>query len=178
MRFWPRRRSRWRWRRAAKSSGARDTVATIGVCDVFPGAVNSIPSRVRLEMDVRDIDLARRDDVLRKIAAATEEIAARRDVTHADGNGQRRSARAVRSARCRRTEARLRNAPGVPYRTHDQPRVSRFAVHVARSRRRPCCSFRAAAASAIAPTSIRRPKRSRAAHSYWRRHWPSSQPSQ
>ena len=29
---------------AARSGGAVDTVATVGVCDVFPGAVNSIPS--------------------------------------------------------------------------------------------------------------------------------------
>jgi len=45
---------------AAKSTGAIDSVATVGVCDVFPGAVNSIPSRVKLEIDVRDIDLTRR----------------------------------------------------------------------------------------------------------------------
>jgi N-carbamoyl-L-amino-acid hydrolase len=36
---------------------------------------------VRLELDVRDIDLARRDGVLRAIAAATEETAERRRVT-------------------------------------------------------------------------------------------------
>jgi N-carbamoyl-L-amino-acid hydrolase len=35
--------------RLALASGAIDTVATTGVCDVFPGAVNSIPSRVKLE---------------------------------------------------------------------------------------------------------------------------------
>jgi ureidoglycolate amidohydrolase len=66
---------------AAKSSGAEDTVATTGVCDVFPGAINSIPSRVRLEADVRDIDLARRDGVLEKIHAAAEQIAVHRGVT-------------------------------------------------------------------------------------------------
>ena len=66
---------------AVKSTGSRDTVGTCGVCDVFPGAVNSIPSRVHLEVDVRDIDLARRDSVLRSIAAATEEIVERRRVT-------------------------------------------------------------------------------------------------
>jgi N-carbamoyl-L-amino-acid hydrolase len=66
---------------AAKSTGSSDTVATTGVCDVFPGAVNSVPSRVRLEIDVRDIDLERRDGALRSIAAATEEIAERRGVT-------------------------------------------------------------------------------------------------
>jgi ureidoglycolate amidohydrolase len=66
---------------AAKSSGSVDTVATTGVCDVFPGAVNSIASRVRLEVDMRDIDLARRDTVLRKIAETTEATAARRGVS-------------------------------------------------------------------------------------------------
>ncbi len=63
---------------AARATGAIDTVATTGVCDVFPGAVNSIPSRVRVEFDVRDIDLARRDSVLAKISAAIEEVSARR----------------------------------------------------------------------------------------------------
>jgi N-carbamoyl-L-amino-acid hydrolase len=66
--------------RAAKSSGAIDTVGTTGVCDIFPGAVNSVPSRVRIEMDVRDIDGARRDRVLAEIDAACAEIAARRGV--------------------------------------------------------------------------------------------------
>ena len=66
---------------AAKTSGGEDTVGTTGVCDVFPGAINSIPSRVRLEADIRDIDLARRDRVLHNIEAASEQIAARRGVT-------------------------------------------------------------------------------------------------
>src|SRR3989441_10966183 len=65
---------------AARSTGAEDTVATVGVCDVFPGAVNSIPSRVRIELDVRDIDQSRRDEVLRKIAETCDEVAARRRV--------------------------------------------------------------------------------------------------
>ncbi len=65
---------------AAKASGSIDTVATTGVCDVFPGAVNSVASRVRLEVDVRDIDLVRRDTVLCKIAEATEAISVRRGV--------------------------------------------------------------------------------------------------
>ncbi|HYR85679.1 MAG TPA: M20 family metallo-hydrolase [Terriglobia bacterium] len=66
---------------AARSTGAEDTVATVGVCDVFPGAVNSIPSRVRIELDVRDIDQSRRDGVLRKIAETCDEVATRRRVT-------------------------------------------------------------------------------------------------
>ncbi len=65
---------------AALATGAVDTVATVGMCDVFPGAVNSVPSRVRLSLDVRDIDLARRDAVLGAIAAKCAEVAARRGV--------------------------------------------------------------------------------------------------
>jgi N-carbamoyl-L-amino-acid hydrolase len=64
--------------RAALATGAVDTVATVGMCEVFPGAVNSVPSRVRLSLDVRDIDLARRDGVLASIAAACDEVALRR----------------------------------------------------------------------------------------------------
>jgi N-carbamoyl-L-amino-acid hydrolase len=66
--------------RAARSTSAPDTVGTVGVCDIFPGAVNSVPSRVRLEMDVRDIDGARRDRALSEIESACAEIAARRRV--------------------------------------------------------------------------------------------------
>ncbi|MEI9969296.1 MAG: hypothetical protein WDM87_11980, partial [Terracidiphilus sp.] len=66
---------------AAKSTGAIDTVGTVGICDVFPGAVNSVPSRVVITTDVRDIDRARRDSVLAALAAATEEVSARRGVT-------------------------------------------------------------------------------------------------
>jgi N-carbamoyl-L-amino-acid hydrolase len=66
--------------RAARSSGAIDTVGTTGVCDIFPGAVNSVPSRVRIEMDVRDIDGERRDRVLAEIEAACAEIGVRRGV--------------------------------------------------------------------------------------------------
>ena len=66
---------------AAKSTGAIDTVGTVGVCEVFPGAVNSIPSRVRLETDIRDIDAARRDGVIESLKKACSEVAARRGVS-------------------------------------------------------------------------------------------------
>ena len=65
---------------AARSTGAIDTVGTVGVCEVFPGAVNSIPSRVRMEIDVRDIDEARRDHVLNQIAEACDKTAVTRQV--------------------------------------------------------------------------------------------------
>ena len=65
---------------AAKSTGVADTVGTVGVCEVFPGAVNSVPSRTRLEVDIRDIDLARRDGVIAAVRLASAEIATRRGV--------------------------------------------------------------------------------------------------
>jgi ureidoglycolate amidohydrolase len=65
---------------AARSTGAIDTVATVGVCEVFPGAVNSVPSRVKLEVDVRDIDATRRDSVLIQIQAACNATSAQRNV--------------------------------------------------------------------------------------------------
>jgi ureidoglycolate amidohydrolase len=65
---------------AAKSTGAIDTVGTVGVCEVFPGAVNSIPSRVKLETDIRDIDMARRDSVLDALRSKCAEVAQRRGV--------------------------------------------------------------------------------------------------
>jgi ureidoglycolate amidohydrolase len=66
---------------AARSSGAIDTVATVGICEVFPGAVNSIPSRVRLSDDIRDTDLKRRDAVIQELKASSESISAKRHVS-------------------------------------------------------------------------------------------------
>ena len=65
---------------AAKSTGAIDTVGTVGICDVFPGAVNSVPSRVLITTDVRDIDRARRDGVLAALDAVAVEVSTRRGV--------------------------------------------------------------------------------------------------
>jgi N-carbamoyl-L-amino-acid hydrolase len=65
---------------SARSSGSIDTVGTVGVCEIFPGAVNSVPSRARIEIDVRDTNLARRDGVLKKTEAACTEVAHRRGV--------------------------------------------------------------------------------------------------
>ena len=66
---------------AARTSGALDTVATVGICEVFPGAVNSIPSRVHLRADIRDTNLERRDAVMRAIEAARQTIAMKRQVS-------------------------------------------------------------------------------------------------
>src|SRR3984893_11533123 len=61
---------------AGWSSGAVDLVATVGVGDVFPGAVNSIPSRVRITLDIRDTDLGRRNGVMQAIERAAQAISA------------------------------------------------------------------------------------------------------
>ncbi len=65
---------------AACGTGAVDSVATVGLCEIFPGAVNSIPSRVRMTVDVRDIDLARRDGIVDQIRTRALAIAGRRSV--------------------------------------------------------------------------------------------------
>jgi ureidoglycolate amidohydrolase len=65
---------------AAKTSGAIDTVATVGICDVFPGAVNSIPARVRLSVDVRDTNLARRDAVMQALENTCRTTATKRQI--------------------------------------------------------------------------------------------------
>lgn len=54
---------------AAHEIGGEDTVATTGVVKVHPGAINSIPREVIVEMDIRDIDLERRTRVLQRVEA-------------------------------------------------------------------------------------------------------------
>jgi len=66
---------------AARTSSSIDTVATVGMCDVFPGAVNSIPSLVHISADVRDTDLARRDGVMCALETAAKQISERRGVS-------------------------------------------------------------------------------------------------
>jgi N-carbamoyl-L-amino-acid hydrolase len=65
---------------AVKTIGEEDTVGTTGICEVYPGAVNSIPSEVRLEVDVRDIIEDRRDQVLQRIQEEIDRIANDRGV--------------------------------------------------------------------------------------------------
>ncbi|HEY4378811.1 MAG TPA: M20 family metallo-hydrolase [Acidobacteriaceae bacterium] len=68
----------------ALATGAIDTVATVGTCEVYPGAVNSVPSRVTLQVDIRDIDPARREGVMRSVRRDIEALAARREVRIAE----------------------------------------------------------------------------------------------
>ena len=65
----------------ALATGAIDTVATVGTCAVHPGAVNSVPSRVVLQLDIRDTDPARRESVMRPVRRDYVDMAQRREVT-------------------------------------------------------------------------------------------------
>ena len=66
---------------AALGTGSPDTVATTGVFRIEPGAVNSVPCRAWLEIDVRDTALATRDAALARIESAVPDICQRRGVT-------------------------------------------------------------------------------------------------
>ncbi|AFL87188.1 amidase, hydantoinase/carbamoylase family [Terriglobus roseus DSM 18391] len=66
---------------AALATAAIDTVATVGTVKVHPGAVNSVPSRVDLELDVRDTDPDRRDTVMAQVRKAIADVQERRGVT-------------------------------------------------------------------------------------------------
>lgn len=62
------------------SEGPDDLVATVGRLDVAPGAVNVIPGRVDLSLDIRALDPAVRDAAAEAILAEIKAIAARRGV--------------------------------------------------------------------------------------------------
>ena len=60
---------------------APDLVATVGVIDARPGAVNVIPGETQFTVDGRAPDDVRRDDAVSRIEAAIEGIAARRGLS-------------------------------------------------------------------------------------------------
>jgi ureidoglycolate amidohydrolase len=97
---------------AVRATGVIDTVGTVGLCDIFPGVVNGIASRVRMLADVRDIDQARRDGVLAEIQARAHALAdARRvglriEVLNADAPTES-SARVVDALRAAAEDAAL-----------------------------------------------------------------------
>ena len=64
----------------AKHSGSVDTVATVGGFTVKPNAINSVPRSAVLEIDVRDIDLKRRDLVVEQIISTANKVASEQRV--------------------------------------------------------------------------------------------------
>lgn len=66
--------------KAALNSGSPDTVATTGVFRIEPGAVNSVPCRAWLEIDLRDTQVPTRDASLIRIEQAVAQICQRRGI--------------------------------------------------------------------------------------------------
>ncbi|HSY43900.1 MAG TPA: M20 family metallo-hydrolase [Candidatus Acidoferrum sp.] len=64
----------------ALRTGSPDTVGTTGVFQIEPGAVNSIPCRATLEIDLRDTNVEARNVALAKIEKAARTICARRKI--------------------------------------------------------------------------------------------------
>ncbi len=116
---------------AAKATGSADTVATTGVCRVHPGAINSIPSQVALEIDIRDTDKPARDECVANVRKAIASIASRRSiqaavtVLNADppAEADQRVVQAIMSA-CR--ELRLGCNPMVSRAYHDSLFMARI----------------------------------------------------
>ncbi len=65
---------------AAKTSGSPDTVGTVGIFRIDPGASNSVPFRAYLEIDLRDARLESRWKALAHIKDAASKACARRGV--------------------------------------------------------------------------------------------------
>lgn len=67
---------------AAVGSSSSSTVATTGMLNVEPNAINSIPRRATLGIDVRDTDVNTRNKVLEHIRSTTHNIAEKRRLTY------------------------------------------------------------------------------------------------
>ena len=63
-----------------EASGSPDTVGTTGIFRIEPGAVNSVPCKAYLEIDLRDTQVKTRDNVLVRIETAVKKICARRKI--------------------------------------------------------------------------------------------------
>jgi N-carbamoyl-L-amino-acid hydrolase len=67
--------------KAALNSGSPDTVATTGVFQIRPGAVNSVPCHAHLEIDLRDTHASTRDSALIQIEQAVKKICQARQIS-------------------------------------------------------------------------------------------------
>lgn len=66
--------------RAVLDTGSPDTVGTTGVFRIEPGAVNSVPCRAWLQIDLRDTRVSTRDAALAAVEASAAGICRRRGV--------------------------------------------------------------------------------------------------
>jgi ureidoglycolate amidohydrolase len=66
--------------RVVRASRSGTTVGTVGVIRARPGAINVVPGEAELDVDIRDSDLAAREDVVERVVGAARSIAARRSL--------------------------------------------------------------------------------------------------
>ena len=115
---------------ANAASGGVDTVATVGTVAVHPGAVNSVPSRVTLMLDIRDTDVARRNSVMAAFHADIAEIEHRRRRQNHRGT---RSTPTSLAQKLERTSLKRSNRYATPraatYKKNGEPRVPRLELH-------------------------------------------------
>jgi len=67
--------------KAAKKRAETGVVATVGVCEVKPGTVNTVPASVHVTLDVRNLDVAVRDAVVDECFAALQQAASENGLT-------------------------------------------------------------------------------------------------
>ncbi|WP_077623325.1 Zn-dependent hydrolase [Sediminibacillus massiliensis] len=66
---------------AAKQEKMDKTVATVGVFDVFPGAMNVVPGRVEFKVDIRGLDVASKQRVVTAIESESKQLEAEKQVS-------------------------------------------------------------------------------------------------
>ncbi|PIC63636.1 Zn-dependent hydrolase [Sporosarcina sp. P13] len=67
----------------------KETVGTVGIVEVEPGGSNIIPSKVRFSLDLRDIDLKRREDLYEKVCGKVHEVCEKRQLQWRVDEGMR-----------------------------------------------------------------------------------------
>ena len=68
--------------RIAKESASEDTVATVGIFDILPRAVNSIPKEAYLEIDLRDTNIETRNKALEDLKKEVDAICKHRGIKY------------------------------------------------------------------------------------------------
>lgn len=62
------------------NQSSSSAVATVGVLEVEPNAMNVIPGQVTMAIDLRDTDMAQKDQLVQQLQQTMDDIAARRNV--------------------------------------------------------------------------------------------------
>lgn len=72
-----------------KDATNKETVGTIGIVETKPGGSNIIPAEVKFSLDLRDIDLERREALYQEIIAKIEEVCSKRGIKWQVQDGMR-----------------------------------------------------------------------------------------